>query len=89
MKHKDRQTLDGAAALFIDGLRTQLGKCVLGPEYPAVSRIRNLNQKVALVKIDARSSIVKVKQTLKEEIDKFRMNKDLRSVRIIIDVDTM
>jgi primosomal protein N' (replication factor Y) len=89
MKHKDRQTLDGAAALFIRGLRAQLGKSVLGPEYPSVSRIRNLYQKVALIKIDAKSSIAKVKQILKEEIDNFRINNDLRSVRIIIDVDSM
>jgi primosomal protein N' (replication factor Y) len=89
MKHKDRQTLDGAAALFIGGLRTQLGNRILGPEYPAVSRIRNLYQKVALIKIDAMFSIAKMKQTLKEEIDSFRINKDLRSVRIIIDVDPM
>jgi len=89
MKHKDRQTLDGAAALFIDGLRIQFGKRVLGPEYPAVSRIRNLYQKVALVKIDARSSIVNMKQILKDEMASFRINKDLHSVRIIIDVDAI
>ena len=89
MKHKDRQTLDGAAVLFISGLRAQLGKCVLGPEYPSVSRVRNLYQKVALIKIEVKSSIVKVKAILKEEIDNFRINKDLRSVRIIIDVDPM
>ena len=89
MKHKDRQTLDGAASIFIDALRERLGKRVLGPEYPSVNRVRNLYQKVALIKVEVKSSIVSVKDILKEEIDNFRVNKDLRSVRIIIDVDPM
>lgn len=89
MKHKDRQTLDGAATLFVGGLREKLGKRVLGPEYPSVSRVRNLYQKIALIKVEVKSSMQKVKEILGDEVDNFRMNKDLRSVRIIVDVDPM
>ncbi|MBL4753365.1 MAG: primosomal protein N' [Flavobacteriales bacterium] len=89
MKHKERQTLDGAASLFVNALRGRLGKRVLGPEYPSVSRVRNLYQKVALIKVEVKASIQNVKDILNEEIDNFRLNKDLRSVRIIVDVDPM
>ena len=89
MKHKDRQTLDGAAQLFVGGLRDKLGKRVLGPEYPSVSRVRNLYQKVSLIKVEVESPMSKVKDILNHEIVNFRRNKDLRSVRIIVDVDPM
>ena len=51
-------------------LRNSFGNRVLGPEYPVISRIRNLYHKNLLLKIEKERSIIKAKMILDNIIEK-------------------
>lgn len=60
---------------------------VLGPEFPAVSRIRNEYHKNILIKIPQKQSIAKTKSYVKAGIDKFKSIAQFRSIKVITNVD--
>jgi primosomal protein N' (replication factor Y) (superfamily II helicase) len=81
------QQLDPAADMLANFLRHTFGPRILGPEYPAVSRVRNLFQKRLLMKIEAEASLIKIKVALQEQIDLFFKQHPLKNFRLVIDVD--
>ena len=87
LKHEHQSALDPAADALASWLRSAFGDRVLGPEYPPVSRVRNLFQKRMLLKIENEASLSKVKTTLREQIDRFFEANKLKSFRLMIDVD--
>jgi primosomal protein N' (replication factor Y) len=60
---------------------------VLGPEFPAVSRIRNEYHKNVLIKIPQEQSLAKTKSYVKAGIDKFKAVAQFRAVKVITNVD--
>jgi primosomal protein N' (replication factor Y) len=62
---------------------------VLGPEFPLVSRIRNLYHKNILLKIEREASVVQVKKIVTDLLVKFKSGSDYKSVRVQLDVDPM
>jgi len=64
-----------------------MGNRILGPEYPMVSRIKNLYIKNIRIKLERTAELNKHKQEILKSIAFFRAHSDHRSVRIIIDVD--
>lgn len=87
VKHKDANVLNLAAQTLANNLRSQLGKRVLGPEQPLVSRVRNYYIKQIILKIERTAAMQKVKTVLVETIRDFNAQKDFRSVITQIDVD--
>ena len=87
LKHKDKNRLDKASNQLATQLRKSFGYRVLGPEYPAISRIRNYFHKDILLKIEQNASVKKAKIILATIIKNLQEQKDFRSVRIILDVD--
>lgn len=87
VKHKDADVLHLAAQTLAANLRGQLGKRVLGPEQPLVSRVRNYYIKQIILKIERTAAIQKVKTVLVDTIKDFNSQKDFRSVITQIDVD--
>ena len=87
VKHKDANVLNMAAQTLATNLRAQLGKRVLGPEQPLVSRVRNYYIKQIILKIERTAAIQKVKTVLLDTIKDFNSQKDFRSVITQIDVD--
>ncbi|NCD42537.1 MAG: primosomal protein N', partial [Bacteroidia bacterium] len=87
LRHKDPQILNHAAALVASTLRTSLGKRVLGPEYPMVTRIRNLYIKQIIVKIERGPEFTGLRHTLQGHINAFEGLQEYKSVKIAIDVD--
>jgi primosomal protein N' (replication factor Y) len=79
--------LDDAADKLGIYLRITFGNRILGPEYPPVSRVRNLFQKNILVKIEAKASLKKVKDELNKQISRFCSEFPLKGYRLVIDVD--
>ena len=87
LKHKDPDILnDGAASLGRD-FRKRFGKFVYGPEYPLVSRVKNLYIKQLLIKFPRSINSYQVKQRLYESLDQFRLVKEHRSIMVQFDVD--
>ncbi|KRO70084.1 MAG: hypothetical protein ABR81_01300, partial [Cryomorphaceae bacterium BACL11 MAG-121128-bin16] len=87
LKHKNQRKLDETAQQLVVMMRKSFGNRVLGPEYPAISRIRNYYHKNILLKIEQKGSIASAKKILNTIIDNIQHHSDYKAVRFIIDVD--
>lgn len=86
--HKDIDMVNASAKFLADELKRQFKQRVLGPEFPLVSRIRNLYQKNILLKIEREASVVQAKKIVMELVSKFKTS-EYKAVRVQIDVDPM
>ena len=87
LKHKDYNRVNMASDWYAKSLRQLFKTNVLGPEFPPVSRIRNLFNKNILIKIPPNQPLNKTKQAIQKVNNSFTAVKDFRSVRVIINVD--
>jgi primosomal protein N' (replication factor Y) len=87
LKHAGYELLNDASAEFARLLRKKFGKRVLGPEYPQVSRIRNLYLKNILIKLEQGVNLAKAKQEILAAVDELHVNRIYNQVRVIVDVD--
>ena len=87
LKHKQQRNLDDAATDLVSLMHKSFGARVLGPEYPAISRIRNYYHKNILLKIENEASISEAKYILNSIIKKLQNHSDHKAVRSIVDVD--
>lgn len=86
-KHKDYNRVNLAADWYAKSLKQVFKSNVLGPEFPPVSRIRNLYNKNILVKIPQNQSLAKTKAAIVKIDNSFNAVKDFRAVRVILNVD--
>ena len=86
-KHKDYNRVNLAADWYAKSLRQIFKANVLGPEFPPVSRIRNLYNKNILIKIPPNQSLGKTKEAILKIDNSFNAVKDFRSVRVVLNVD--
>ena len=89
LKHKDYQKLNPAAAELSSLLRPIFKQDLLGPEYPIVSRVKNLYIKQMLVKFNREHQAQKVKELIMKQVKLFQQNSDYKSVQVQIDVDPL
>ncbi len=87
--HNDVNMVNAASKYLADHLKHHFKKRVLGPEFPIVSRIRNMYHKNILLKIERDASVVQAKKIVSELLIAFKTNADYKSVRIQLDVDPM
>lgn len=87
LKDKDYNKLNEASDWFASSLRNVLKTQVLGPEYPAVARIRNQYLKNILIKISSNSSVLQTKNSIKRIEKSFNAISYYRSIRLIYNVD--
>ncbi|MBR4218074.1 MAG: primosomal protein N', partial [Bacteroidales bacterium] len=89
LKHKDYQMLNAAAAELSSMLRPIFKHDLLGPEYPMVSRVKNLYIKQMLVKFNREHNAQQVKDLILKHIGLFRLLPEYKSVIVQLDVDPM
>ena len=89
LKHKDFQKLNPAASSLASMLRPIFKQDLLGPEYPMVSRVKNLYIKQMLVKFNREHSAQQVKDIILKQVYLFQLNPDFKSVQVQLDVDPM
>ncbi len=87
MKHKDARILNEAARELAHLLRDKLQNRILGPEYPLVSKIKNLYIKNILIKLEKDENLNEHKREILSILDIFRGEPGFKSVRVLIDVD--
>jgi primosomal protein N' (replication factor Y) len=87
LKHRDYKILNKAAGELAADLRSTLGKRVLGPEYPLVSRIKSLYIKQILIKVERGPNVVPFKDQIRKHIEEFQKIQVYRQVRVVVDVD--
>ncbi|MBO5849458.1 MAG: primosomal protein N' [Bacteroidales bacterium] len=87
LKDVDSMKLNKAADELARAFRYAFKDNVLGPEYPIVSRVKNLYIKQMIIKINKDLYSNKVKDFIKGTIENFKHNNEFKSVKIQIDVD--
>ena len=89
LKHKDYQKLNPAATELAGMLCPIFKQDLLGPEYPMVSRVKNLYIKQMMVKFNREHNAQQVKELIMKQVRLFQQLPDYKSVIVQIDVDPM
>ena len=89
LKHKDYQKLNPAAAEMASLLRPIFKQDLLGPEYPVVSRIKNMYIKQMMVKFRREYNAQRVKELIAQQIRVFQQDPEYKAVQVQVDVDPM
>ena len=87
--HKDKNVLNAGTDEFCSALKQSFGNRLLGPDFPAVSRIKNKFHKNCMLKIERNLSIFKTRTLILAAKNQFEAFSKYKSVRISIDVDMM
>jgi len=87
LKCKDKTIVDRAAEMLADALKKQSEGRIMGPEYPLISRIRNLHLKSIILKTDKDKSVARVKDNLRKCMDGLMTKDEFKGVIISVDVD--
>ena len=87
LKHRDYEKLKEGSMWLFQVMQQSLPMPVLGPEEPAISRIRNEYIRTIMVKIPIATSIVTTKNTLQKILNSFEAVAAYRSIRVIVNVD--
>ena len=89
LKHRNRDVLNAGSDEFCEALKVQFGERILGPEFPLISRIKNMYHKNIMLKVERELSIKKTRELIIAVKAKFESGSEYKSVRITIDVDPM
>lgn len=87
-RHKQVELVDYCAASYHKALLGFLDENqILGPEYPAVARVKNRFNKHIIIKVARNSNLSALKSKLNDLNNRFFSDKDFKAVRLIINVD--
>ena len=86
-KDRSLQKVESGAQWYVMALKQHLQDNVLGPEAPAVARVRNQFITAVLVKIPKNQSLQKTKNYIASVQRSFNAAKQFSSIRVTIDVD--
>ena len=87
IKHKDYEKLKIGAQWLYDVFVQNLNIPVLGPEEPAIARIRNEYIRTILVKIPQNQSLIGTKKTIQRMLNSFDAVAQFKSIKIAVNVD--
>ena len=87
VKNRDKSAAEKGARALTGLLQKQLQGWVLGPEFPAISRVRNFYLLNILIKFDRKASPSKIKRYIDDCVIEFHQNKEIKPCLIRIDVD--
>ena len=87
VRHQDEALVNQAAALYASQLRQQFGNRVMGPEYPNVSRIRNLYLKRIMVRFAQGEAVSEGKNIMLRLCNELLSDKTFARVQFVFDVD--
>jgi primosomal protein N' (replication factor Y) len=87
LKHKNQITLDKASTALAKILKSHLDKAVLGPEYPLITKIKNLYQKDILIKLPINRQMQENKQFIFRQTRELCRNISYKPLKINVDVD--
>ncbi|TBX66620.1 primosomal protein N' [Flavobacterium silvisoli] len=87
VKHRDFEKLKEGSVWLYQVLKQNLSIPVLGPEEPAVSRIRNEYIRTIMIKIPAETSLQATKKTIQKILNSFDSVAQYRTVKVTVNVD--
>ena len=87
LKHRDFEKLKEGSMWLYQVLKQNLSIPVLGPEEPAVSRIRNEYMRTIMVKIPSDASLQGTKKTIQKVLNSFEVVAQYRTIKVTVNVD--
>jgi primosomal protein N' (replication factor Y) len=87
IKHKDFDKLKEGSMWLYQVLSQNLNIPVLGPEEPAISRIRNEYIRTILIKIPQNMHLGNTKKTIQKMLNSFEAVAQYRAIKVVINVD--
>jgi len=87
LKHRQAPELNIAADFFARDMQAIFGNRVLGPEYPAIAKIRNSYHKQIILKVEKSASIQATKDHLMKIYTNAINRSEFKGIRVIFDVD--
>ena len=89
MKHKDERVIESAAMEMGARLRQWFGVRVLGPDKPAVAKIKTMNIRKIVLKLELGIDLALVRRYLRQAEHDMMQNKQYVSLNIYFDVDPL
>ncbi|MDR1860835.1 MAG: primosomal protein N' [Bacteroidales bacterium] len=89
VKHQDSQLVDNGAQALADRLHPLFGTALLGPEYPLITRVKNLFRKEIWIKLARNNRLQQSKQTIIDEIGRLKATAGFSGLIIYADVDPL
>ncbi|NMH26326.1 replication restart helicase PriA [Flavobacterium solisilvae] len=87
LKHRDFEKLKEGSMWLYQVLQQSLSIPVLGPEEPAISRIRNEYIRTIIVKIPSNTNLQTTKKTIQKVLNSFDMVSQYRTIKVTVNVD--
>jgi primosomal protein N' (replication factor Y) len=87
LKHRDYEKLKEGSMWLYQVMKQNLTIPVLGPEEPAISRIRNEYLRVILIKIPQKENLGLLKSKISRMLNSFEAVAMYRSIKTIVNVD--
>jgi primosomal protein N' (replication factor Y) len=87
LKHRDFEKLKEGSLWLYQVLKQNLTIPVLGPEEPAIGRIRNEYIRTIMIKIPGDTSIQATKKTIQKILNSFDSVSKYRTIKVIVNVD--
>ena len=89
LKHRNLSELDRITQACAEALRCRFGNRLLGPEYPAVGRIKLMFMKQMWLKLEREMSVTSAKRQMQLMLDEVKSRDKNKMVQIVVDVDPM
>ncbi|NNT72962.1 primosomal protein N' [Flavobacterium sp. IMCC34852] len=87
LKHRDFDKLKEGSMWLYQVLQQNLSIPVLGPEEPAISRIRNEYIRTIMIKIPSETPLQGTKKTIQKVLNSFEMVSQYRAIKVTVNVD--
>lgn len=87
LKHREFDKLKEGSMWLYQVMNQNLGIPVLGPEEPAISRIRNEYIRTILIKIPQNLPLVSTKKTIQKMLNSFEAVAQYRAIKVVANVD--
>jgi primosomal protein N' (replication factor Y) len=87
LKHRDFEKLKEGSLWLYQVLSQHLGVPVLGPEEPAINRIRNEYIRTIMIKIPHSVSVISTKKTIQKILNSFDNVVQYRAIKVALNVD--
>ena len=87
LKHRDYEKLKEGSFWLYQVLQQNINVPVLGPEEPAINRIRNEYIRTILIKIPQNQSINGIKKTIQKILNSFDVIPQYKAIKITLNVD--
>jgi primosomal protein N' (replication factor Y) len=87
LKHRDYEKLREGATWLYNVLKQHVAVPILGPEEPAINRIRNEYIRIILIKIPNNANLIGTKNIIKKALVSFEATSQYRAIKTTINVD--